>query len=81
MAYKKITLDEKLDMGMKSFEEEGRLEEADSVRKLIPLALPLAKFSKEKFGADFLMQEGYLSEAEAEYGEDWLTEQYRSECI
>jgi hypothetical protein len=33
----------------------------------------LAKIAKEKIGADFLINGGWnLSEAEAEFGSDWL---------
>ncbi|GHT67649.1 hypothetical protein AGMMS50239_31210 [Bacteroidia bacterium] len=76
MEYKEMTLEEKFAIGMKSFELEdaGLLEEADRVWKQIPLAPYLAKFCKEKIGVEFLIEQGYnLSEAEAEYGKDWLT--------
>jgi hypothetical protein len=34
----------------------------------------LAKIAKEKIGSDFLINGGWnLSEAEAEFGKDWLT--------
>jgi len=40
----------------------------------IPMPPYLAKVFKEKVGADFLIDAGYnLSEAEAEFGKDWLT--------
>jgi hypothetical protein len=52
----------------------GKFEEAEKVRKQIPLAPHLAKVAKEKIGADFLIKYGFnLSEAEVEFGPDWLT--------
>jgi hypothetical protein len=50
---------------------------AEAVRLTLELPMPpyLAKFTKEFFGADFLIKGGYnLSEAEAEFGPDWLTQ-------
>jgi hypothetical protein len=76
MAYKEMTIDEKLDIIVRSIElkHAGQIEEADRVRKQVPLSPYLAKFCKEKIGADFLIQQGFnLSEAEHEYGQDWLT--------
>jgi hypothetical protein len=71
-----MTLHEKLRLGVKSIElkKQGKIEEADRVFKQIPLPPYLAKFAKEKIGADFLIRHGWnLTEAEAEYGSDWLT--------
>jgi hypothetical protein len=76
MAYKEMTLKEKLAIGMRSFdlEEAGQLEEAKRVRRQIPLAPYLAQWCKEMIGPEFLIQNGFnLSEAEAEYGPEWLT--------
>ncbi|WP_056928751.1 hypothetical protein [Candidatus Symbiothrix dinenymphae] len=76
MAYKEMTLEEKLDIGVRSIRlrEAGQLEEADRVRKLIPLSPTMAKWCKDMIGPDFLIQQGFnLSEAEEEYGADWLT--------
>jgi hypothetical protein len=76
MAYKEMTLHEKLDIIVRSIELEdaGQLEEADRVRKQVPLSPYLAKFCKEKIGVDFLIHNGFnLSEAEHEYGKEWLT--------
>jgi hypothetical protein len=54
--------------------KQGKLEEYMKMRKQVPLQPYLAKFAKEHFGADFLIKTGWnLSEAEAEYGSDWLT--------
>ena len=71
-----MTLDEKLDIACraaalyKAGDEEG-------YRRLLrtaPMPPYLAKVFKEKVGADFLIDAGYnLSEAEAEFGKDWLT--------
>ncbi|GAP71947.1 hypothetical protein SAMD00024442_20_34 [Candidatus Symbiothrix dinenymphae] len=73
---KTMTLKEKLAIGMRSFELEdaGHPEEAKRVWKQIPLAPYLAKWWKEMMGVEALLQQGYnLSEAEAEYGKDWLS--------
>jgi hypothetical protein len=70
-----MTLKEKLAIIVKSVElkEAGQFEEADRVRRQVPLSPYLAKFAKEKIGPEFLIQAGFnLSEAEAEYGKDWL---------
>jgi hypothetical protein len=73
-----MTLHEKLEIGMKSFEleKQGKMEEARKVRRQIPMSPYLAKFAKEYMGADFLIKYGWnLSEAEAEFGPDWLNRQ------
>ncbi|GHU98223.1 hypothetical protein FACS189483_05960 [Spirochaetia bacterium] len=70
-----MSLKEKLAIVVKSvkLKDAGQPEEADRVWKQIPLAPYLAKFCKEKIGPDFLIKNGYnLSEAEAEYGPEWL---------
>jgi hypothetical protein len=72
-----MTLHEKLQIGMKSIElkKQGRIEEADKVKKQIPLPPYLAKFYKDHIGLDALLQSGWnLSEAVAEYGSDWLSQ-------
>jgi hypothetical protein len=71
-----MTLHEKLELGVKAIElrKQGKLEEAMRVQKSIPLPPYLAKWAKKRIGADFLINQGWnLSEAEAEYGPDWLT--------
>jgi hypothetical protein len=71
-----MTLDEKLAIGVRSvkLKEAGLLEEADRVWKQIPLAPYLAKWCKDMMGPEFLIEAGYnLSEAEVEYGKDWLS--------
>jgi hypothetical protein len=70
-----MTLDEKFAIGLKSIEleKQGKIEESIRVHKQIPLPPYLAKFAKEKMGVDFLINGGWnLSEAEEEYGPDWL---------
>ncbi|MDR2048220.1 MAG: hypothetical protein LBP69_02065 [Treponema sp.] len=72
-----MTLSEKLDIVMKSIEleKQGKLEEADRVRKQAPLQPYLAKFYKDHLGLSALLQSGWnLSEAEAEFGSAWLTQ-------
>jgi hypothetical protein len=40
---------------------------------VIPLSPWLAKWAKDMIGSEFLIQQGFnLSEAEMEYGQDWL---------
>ncbi|GHT82818.1 hypothetical protein FACS189467_8240 [Bacteroidia bacterium] len=76
MGYTEMTLDEKVAIGLRSIEleESGQMAEADRVWKQIPLAPYLAKWWKEMVGVEPLLQQGYnLSEAEAEYGKNWLT--------
>jgi hypothetical protein len=42
--------------------------------KSLPMPPYLAKFVKEKIGADFLIDGGWnLAEADAEYGYSWIT--------
>jgi hypothetical protein len=58
-----------------ALKEAGKLEEAEAVWRTIPLPAYLAKVSKEKWGlGEHLAKSGWnLSEAEAEFGKDWLT--------
>jgi len=70
-----MTISEKLAITGRAFElldagdEEGYLR----LTKSIPMPPYLAKVAKEKVGADFLIDGGWnLSEAEAEFGSDWL---------
>jgi len=70
-----MTLEEEATIALKAFElkKQGKFEEYERTRKQIPLQPYLAKFAKEHFGADFLIETGWnLAEAEAEYGSDWL---------
>jgi hypothetical protein len=71
-----MTLKEKLAIGVKcaELEKEGKFEEAKRVWKQIPLSPHMAEWAKSHIGADFLIQYGWnLSEAETEFGKDWLT--------
>ncbi|GHU69303.1 hypothetical protein FACS189450_01930 [Spirochaetia bacterium] len=72
-----MTLDEKLAIGVKAhnYKIAGNMEEFKRIlREEIPLAPYLAEFAKNRLGPDFLVKGGFnLSEAEAEFGEDWLS--------
>jgi len=71
-----MTLDEKLDIACRSaaLRKAGDEEGAMRLIKTAPMPPYLAKVAKEKIGADFLINGGWnLSEAEAEFGPDWLT--------
>ena len=71
-----MTLDEKLAISNKAFEllEAGDREGYERLTKLIPMPPYLAKIAKEKIGMDFLLTRGWnLSEAEAEFGPNWLS--------
>jgi len=70
-----MTLDEKLAISCKSAElrEAGDEEGALRLMKTVPLPPYLAKVYKEKVGVKELIESGWnLSEAEAEFGADWL---------
>jgi hypothetical protein len=76
MEHRLMTDREQADIIMKAHElrRTGKTEEAAALRRTIPVPAYLAKVFKEKVGADFLIQGGWnLAEAEAEYGQDWLT--------
>ena len=71
-----MTLDEKLALSNKAclLLQAGDREGYNSIMRTIPMPPYLAKIAKEKMGADFLINAGYnLSEAEAEFGKDWLS--------
>jgi hypothetical protein len=70
-----MSLDEKLDISLKAIElrkagdEEGYMR----IMKTIPMLPHMAKGIKKVFGSDFLIKMGWdLSEAELEFGSDWL---------
>jgi len=70
-----MTIEEKLDIGCKAAElwNAGDKEGASRLTRSIPMPPYLAKIAKEKIGVDFLVNGGWnLSEAEAEFGPDWL---------
>jgi hypothetical protein len=70
-----MTLDEKLAITRRAFEllDAGDREGYSRLIRSAPMPPYLAKVAKEKIGADFLINGGWnLSEAEAEFGPDWL---------
>ena len=71
-----MTLDEKLKIGCKAAElrKAGDIEGATRLLRTAPMPPYLAKVMKDKMGSEFLIQGGWnLSEAEAEFGSDWLS--------
>ena len=70
-----MTLDEKLALSGKLLElsEAGDEEGYDRLMRSVPMPPYLAKIMKEKMGVDYLINGGWnLSEAEAEFGNNWL---------
>jgi len=70
-----MTLDEKLAISNKAFEllNAGDREGYSRLLRTAPMPPYLAKIFKEKVGVELLIKSGYnLSEAEAEFGPDWL---------
>ena len=71
-----MNIHERLRLRMKclELEKQGKIEEAEKLERQIPMSPWLAKFAKKYMGADYLIKyEWNLSEADAEYGADWLT--------
>ena len=71
-----MSLDEKLAISCKSAElrKAGDEEGASRLLRTIPMPPYLAKVAKEKIGVDFFTGGGWnLSEAEAEFGKDWIS--------
>jgi hypothetical protein len=72
-----MTVHEKLAILMKiiELEKQGKTEEAEKMhREVIPMLPYMAKWVKDHLGADSLIEGGWnLTEANVEYGEDWLT--------
>ena len=71
-----MTLDEKFAIINKSIalKNAGDEEGASRLIRSMPMPPYLAKVAKEKIGVNFLIDGGWnLSEAEAEFGSDWLT--------
>jgi hypothetical protein len=71
-----MTIDEKLSIACKAaaLSDAGDREGASRLIRSAPMPPYLAKIFKEKVGADFLIQGGWnLSEAEAEFGQNWLS--------
>ena len=72
-----MTLDEKLAIGNRAvaLKKSGDRDGYTRLIRSIPMPPYLAKVAKEKIGAEFLIKGGWdLSEAEAEFGSDWLSE-------
>ena len=70
-----MTDEEKIDTAYQSalLSRAGDKEGSSRLLRTIPMPPYLAKVFKEKVGADFLINGGWnLSEAEAEFGQDWL---------
>jgi len=76
MKYKEtMPIDEKLAIAIRSAElrEAGDEEGASRLIRTAPMPPYLAKIYKEKVGVEELIKSGWnLSEAEAEFGKDWL---------
>lgn len=73
----KLTNDEKFEIIQKAQEarKRGDGEEADRILQQLPLAPHLAKSLKRQIGSTELLKAGFdLSEAEAAYGPNWLSE-------
>jgi len=71
-----MTLDEKLSISNRALDLLDAGDEAGYSRLIRTAPMPpyLAKIYKEKIGVEPLLKAGYnLSEAEAEFGPDWLT--------
>ena len=71
-----MTISEKLAITGKAFEllDAGDREGYSRLTRSIPMPPYLAKVAKEKVGADFLIEGGWnLSEANEEFGHDWLS--------
>jgi hypothetical protein len=71
-----MTLDQKLDISLRAFEllDAGDREGYSRLMRSAPMPLYLAKVYKEKVGVKELIESGWnLSEAEAEFGADWLS--------
>ena len=74
--FETMTLDEKLKISNKALD---LLDAGDKIGysrliRTVPMPPYLAKLMKEKMGADFLISGGWnLSEAEAEFGQGWLS--------
>ena len=71
-----MTLDEKLDITLRAFvlKDAGDEEGFSRLLRTAPLPPYLAKIYKEKIGVEHLLKSGWnLSEAEVEFGSDWLT--------
>ena len=71
-----MTLDEKLTISNKALDllDAGDREGYRRLMRTVPMQPYLAKIYKEKVGVEQLLKGGWnLSEAEAEFGSDWLS--------
>ena len=71
-----MTIEEKLVISNRAIAmiKAGNEEEGRRLLRSAPMPPYLAKVAKKTMGADFLIQGGFnLSEAEAEFGPDWLS--------
>jgi len=71
-----MSLDEKLDIALRALElsDAGDEEGYSRLMRSIPMPPHLAMAAKKTMGADFLIKGGRnLSEAEAQFGADWLS--------
>ena len=71
-----MTLDETLDIAMEAVKllDAGDEEGCIRLMKTTPMPSYIAKVMKEKVGLDYLLNSGWnLSEAEEEFGPDFLT--------
>jgi len=72
-----MTLEEKLDIACRSvaLRQAGDEEGASRLLRTMPMPPYLAKVYKEKVGVKELIESGWnLSEAEAEFGKNWLSQ-------
>ena len=70
-----MTIDEKLAIACKAaaLSDAGDKESASRLIRTAPIPSYIAKVIKEKVGADYFKNSGWnLTEAEAEFGADWL---------
>ena len=73
--YQTMTFEEKLAISNKAclLLRAGDRQGYDRLMRSVPMPPYLAKIYKEKIGAEHLINGGWnLSEAEAEFGKDWL---------
>jgi len=71
-----MTLDEKLSISNRALDllDAGDREGYSRLIRTAPMPPYLAKIMKDKMGVDFLLKGGFnLSEAEAEFGHNWLS--------
>ena len=71
-----MSLEEQAIISLKAleFKKQGNIDDYEKTLKQLPLPPYLAKAAKKYFGADTLLKTGWnLSEAEAEFGSNWLS--------